>query len=331
MTSEFRLIFAAALLGCGLSACAEDNLPQARELARAANIASDLSQIETYKLTAVVATNPGSTNSETGRITIYRDKGRFRSDVEIKDYRETRIILGGRLHLWRSTPEPRTGLVTLGNLDRAWRIDLPGGPKRTISKTSMAKVGGMQAYCFEVKQLNPSKHRTCVDATTKLALVTSNDAFQEEFFDYATIEQVRFPQKIRLSADGKVALEIRDIRLEKTQLPPETFTFPNEDPKIFRLNVLACDSAITGGEVMLGKQPEYPPEARARHDTGTVFLYVVADGSGTVKYVGIETAPTLALAQASMEAVKQWKYSPAMCGTNPVFVEREVKVKFYIR
>ena len=75
--------------------------------------------------------------------------------------------------------------------------------------------------------------------------------------------------------------------------------------------------------------PKYPREARKKHIQGDVVLRVTIDREGNVMDQKlIEGEPILA--DAAVEAVKQWKYKPYLLNGEPVEVETQVVIRFYM-
>jgi TonB family protein len=63
---------------------------------------------------------------------------------------------------------------------------------------------------------------------------------------------------------------------------------------------------------------------------GVVYIAVVIGKDGKLDEVRAVSGNPI-LAQGAIDAIKRWRYSPAMCGTKPVAVEKEVRVEFGIR
>lgn len=82
---------------------------------------------------------------------------------------------------------------------------------------------------------------------------------------------------------------------------------------VFAMAVLAAPGASgQSAERKLLKKvaPEYPAILREKHIRGTVKLNVIVKADGSVKDV-IVVGGNPALVDASVRAVKQWKYAPA--------------------
>jgi TonB family protein len=87
-----------------------------------------------------------------------------------------------------------------------------------------------------------------------------------------------------------------------------------------------------GGNVQAARiinrvQPAYPQEAREEGISGTVRLHVVLATDGTVKQVELVSGHPL-LAQAAIDAVRQWRYQPTLLNGEPVEVDTLVDLIF---
>lgn len=87
-----------------------------------------------------------------------------------------------------------------------------------------------------------------------------------------------------------------------------------------------------GGNVqqtMLVSQPHptYPPEAKAARIQGVVELQAIIGTDGTVKNLSVIQGHPL-LAQAALDAVKQWVYKPTLLNGDPVEVQTIIDVNF---
>lgn len=74
-------------------------------------------------------------------------------------------------------------------------------------------------------------------------------------------------------------------------------------------------------------RPIYPSLARAARIEGTVRLRAIIAKDGTIRNLQLLSGHAL-LAQASLDAVRQWLYAPTMLSGEPVEVETEIDVTF---
>jgi TonB family protein len=87
-----------------------------------------------------------------------------------------------------------------------------------------------------------------------------------------------------------------------------------------------------GGNVQQAKlirqpAPAYPPLAKQARISGVVHLQVIIATDGTVKDIALISGHPL-LAQAAMDAVKQWQYQQTLLNGQPVEVQSQVDVNF---
>jgi periplasmic protein TonB len=73
--------------------------------------------------------------------------------------------------------------------------------------------------------------------------------------------------------------------------------------------------------------PKYPPEAGRERIEGIVVLMAVIGKDGTVRDVRVESGLPL-LAQAAIEAVKQWRYRPYFLNGEPVEIDSLITINF---
>jgi len=73
--------------------------------------------------------------------------------------------------------------------------------------------------------------------------------------------------------------------------------------------------------------PQYPPEAGRQRIEGTVVLMAAISKDGTVGDVRVESGLPL-LAQAAIDAVKQWRYKPYLLNGEPVEVDCHITINF---
>jgi periplasmic protein TonB len=73
--------------------------------------------------------------------------------------------------------------------------------------------------------------------------------------------------------------------------------------------------------------PQYPPEAGRARIEGTVVLMAVIGTDGSVKDVRVENGLPI-LAQAAIDAVRQWRYKPYMIDGEPVEVDSRITINF---
>jgi TonB family protein len=74
-------------------------------------------------------------------------------------------------------------------------------------------------------------------------------------------------------------------------------------------------------------EPQYPPEARAQKIQGVVILDVQIGSEGAVHNIAVVDGNP-ALADAAVQAVRQWRYQPYAMGGQPVEMQTRVRIRF---
>jgi periplasmic protein TonB len=73
--------------------------------------------------------------------------------------------------------------------------------------------------------------------------------------------------------------------------------------------------------------PQYPPEAGRARVEGSVVLMAVIGKDGSVEDVRVESGLPI-LAQAAINAVKQWRYKPYLIDGEPVEIDSRITINF---
>jgi protein TonB len=86
-------------------------------------------------------------------------------------------------------------------------------------------------------------------------------------------------------------------------------------------------SVVMEGNLIHRVEPPYPPIAKQIRLKGTVVVQAFVSPDGTIERAQIVSGPAV-LAQAALNAVKQWRYRPYYLNGTPIEVETQVTVKF---
>ena len=103
-------------------------------------------------------------------------------------------------------------------------------------------------------------------------------------------------------------------------VPVKTF----DPPPVKRIRVA---SRVVEANLIRDVAPQYPPEAGRARIEGTVVLLAVIGTDGSVKDVRVEDGLPI-LAQAAIDAVKQWRYKPYLVDGEPVEVDSRITINF---
>ena len=85
---------------------------------------------------------------------------------------------------------------------------------------------------------------------------------------------------------------------------------------------------VSAPKAIYAPDPEYSEEARKAKFTGTCVLWLVVGSDGRPKDIRIARSLGLGLDEKAIEAVRQWRFEPAMKDGKPVAVQINVEVSF---
>jgi protein TonB len=87
---------------------------------------------------------------------------------------------------------------------------------------------------------------------------------------------------------------------------------------------------VSAPVVLFAPEPEFSEEARKAKVAGNVLVYLQVDTSGHPTHVHVLRGIGLGLDEKAIDAVRQYKFKPAMENGHPVPVEMQVEVNFQI-
>jgi protein TonB len=92
--------------------------------------------------------------------------------------------------------------------------------------------------------------------------------------------------------------------------------------------VFRVGGGVSAPRALFTPDPEYSEEARKAKYQGTVVLWLIVDQSGRPQNVKVARTLGMGLDQKAIEAVRNWKFEPAMKDGHPVAVQINVEVNF---
>jgi periplasmic protein TonB len=102
---------------------------------------------------------------------------------------------------------------------------------------------------------------------------------------------------------------------------------PAKTPDPTPVKRIRVASRVVEANLIHDVPPQYPPEAGRARIEGAVVLLAVIGRDGTVQEVRVESGLPI-LAQAAINAVKQWRYKPYMINGEPVEVDSRITINF---
>lgn len=103
---------------------------------------------------------------------------------------------------------------------------------------------------------------------------------------------------------------------------PKVAAPPPAPPQKIRVS-----SGVAEGNLIHDVRPQYPVLARQAHIQGVVVLLAVIGKDGAVQDLHVKSGPPM-LAQAAVDAVRQWRYKPYFLNGQPVEVDTQININF---
>jgi len=265
---------------------------------------------------------------------IWISPSRWREELEIGNYKRLRVHDGKGY--WQQSPisfQPEIIFQLESMLDL--RAALKIGPKQELGKVKTRDKDGVREKCVEVKWAKGTTERIlCFDeANGSLLSVEYSkgqspmgpDISRVEYGAFNKLSDKRIPYEVHAFHDRKVIITTRI-----TEVTPIT----EADPGLFAPLANSefwpqCDD-MQVGEVVKRVQPNYPATAREHRDQGRVGFYAVIQVDGSLSNLTLIRGATPELEAAATDALRQWRYKPATCGSTPIRVETSISFDFWI-
>jgi len=94
--------------------------------------------------------------------------------------------------------------------------------------------------------------------------------------------------------------------------------------------VFRVGGGVSAPRVLENPSPDYSEEARKAKYQGTVVLWLIVDSNGKPRDVRVARSLGMGLDQKAIEAVRLWKFQPALKDGTPVAVQINVEVNFHL-
>jgi TonB family protein len=109
----------------------------------------------------------------------------------------------------------------------------------------------------------------------------------------------------------------------KSSAPPSTSLTPSAAPE----RILTLTPGLAEGNLLYRVEPDYPEDARRQGVQGAVVMNLHIGKDGAVQNVDLVSGPPL-LAQASIAAVKQWRFRTRYVNGNEVAMQTQITLHF---
>jgi TonB family protein len=260
---------------------------------------------------------------------------RWREELEVGNYKRLRVHDGKGY--WQQSPisfQPEIIFQLEAML--ALKTALKIGPKQELGKVKTRDKDGVPQKCVEVKWATGTTQRTlCFDEASGSLLSVeypkgdhppAPDISRVEYGAFNKLGDKRIPYEVHAFHDRKVV-----VTGKVTDVTPIT----DSDPGLFAPPTNSefwpeCDD-MQDPEVVTRVQPNYPIDARANREEGRVGFYAVIQTDGTLSNLTLIRRATPKLEASAADAIRQWRYKPAICGSTPIRVETSISFNFWLR
>ncbi|MGA8767012.1 MAG: energy transducer TonB [Candidatus Acidiferrales bacterium] len=203
-------------------------------------------------------------------------------------------------------------------------------PKETAGNAHTRKVNGVEMSCIEIRAKDSAERGFCFDPAGGLLLHTEVRSYRgdeievSDFGGVATLGTKKFPTQMKLERPREKPVNV-DVE-ELGPAPGDASSLPAADPARSEFWG-TCNDAVPA-VLTHHVAPIYPHDMNGIPENGKATVYMRVETDGTTSHLRALSAPSVPLAQAALNAVTQWKWTPELCGNTPVKVESIISV-FY--
>ena len=311
------LLLAATLTFFALPAGAKKNSDAQRDL-NAARMPATLfaGAAAPFELSIHFSARLGNAPADGDLLVKWKGKDQWWSKAVLGPFQQITIRDGGEQYTLRNadfTPIPVTELFYL--------IQLADQPRYIAQKEKERGGKGEKTKCIEAHVADDPTHahELCLEPSSG-ELIT--DRWQEpmyqkrrrEFSNYQEFDGMQYPKELKLFKNGSLSLSAEVKDLHAAAFKPALLTPPK-------------------GAIERRHCPGMKPPLAVRHvtpdegpmnatGTSTFAVTVLADGSvGDIRLIGTGGK---AIDKLAVAALKQWRFKPAMCGSEPVVADIEI-------
>ncbi len=234
------------------------------------------------------------------------------------------LVYSPPLNLYRTQPVSQGELCSpiVGD----WRSLASTLKSPVLAGRRTVEIGGRTSDCELVRGKSEAtpplsgdiKRELCIDMSTNL-IVSEKDRYRDSARTYTY-------NKIERDIDMTP-----DIFVLK--LPTGSKSTPYDLPVPERLGSLnmSRDPGISMPRIVRKQDPAYDEASRSGRISGTVVPYVVIDTNGVPSEIAVFRHLTPGLETAAIQAINQWRFTPATKNNQPIAVGAMIEVNFKLR
>ncbi len=267
-----------------------------------------------------------------GHLTLkWASKDRWRREITVGSFRQVEIRNGEWQYTTRNadfTPSRISELLyLLAPYDQTWQA----------TKEKRRSVKGINENCIRAEELDETTtpprrtkiyHDFCINTGSgDIASAEWDEGPDEsrrrEYDDYAEFASHRYPRKFRLLEKGSSVIIADVVSLTAANFDDSQFV-----PAPGAIARRECDGLK---HPVLIKSPDvnFSPAAR-KNGGGTLFASLTVLTDGTIGDIQLTGSTNIPLDPATLKSLREYKFKPAMCGTEPVVQDVTIELGYHM-
>jgi TonB family protein len=253
-------------------------------------------------------------------VLIWMGRDRWREEVRAGNFMAVEVGEGEKV--WRLSTDYHDPL-RIDQLKGALWVSFPELSRRDKARRARRRtVDGEPALCVKVQGF-PDDEEYCFEPSTGVLLQRRRDSVVRTWSEYVPFGAKLVARKSTVSDGSKPAVEVEVSAIDSPAgVEDEIFRAPDGS----RLVRHCRDMSAPEADKMT--DPEFPPRLRARVRRRTVWLKMEVGEDGVPRHFSLHRPAEEAFNQAAFQAVQQWRFKPAKCGTEPVPTSIKVEINF---
>lgn len=326
------LILALSIAGFLSAASANDKNNEAKALVQKAIDISDIRKegAPPFRLKASLRiTNDDGSVIEGAYSESWVSKEQWRKEIVLGDFQRTQVAIGRKSWTLDSSSTVPNGIRYLGRTFDLWAL---GPDLWKADKFEDLQFDGSAALCFRTKPENGGMSELCFDKTSGAILGRTDRRSERK----KTVDFTYMYQDYQRFGDRLVATSYKALKDKKPWLQAKVSELtirPELDQTMFAplaggREVYRCPSRPQPPKAIWAPEPRPPAEMK---DDEMVTLSVFVGTDGKPHDLTVIDSVNNDYDQASLEAVRQWRFKPASCEGKPTELEIAIEVHFHFR
>ena len=150
-----------------------------------------------------------------------------------------------------------------------------------------------------------------------------------EYDRFSLVQSHVLPKQVDLYENGKKTLSAQVGEITGISASEEALVPPPGEVKEGS-NSISLDSEKVAEISHPRVQPVYPIDAKREHITGTVKMKAIIGKDGGIHDLQVISAPWPSLVESAISAVSRWRYKPYLVKGDPVEVNTEINVVYFL-